>query len=151
VRHIGLVRDAGLLLGKRLIHRGETDFGRLLIARVFVHDATKFYGIEWDYLHNGHSGDSEKVELAIKQHRQTNEHHPEYWGKVDQMPRIAVAEMTCDWYARAQEFGTGLRSWIEDTAVHRFDIDRNCQQYKWIQDFVSTLLEDTFITLTGGE
>jgi hypothetical protein len=44
---------------------------RLLIARVFVHDATKF--------------------------RETNQHHPEYWGGLHRMPDIAVAEMVCDW------------------------------------------------------
>jgi hypothetical protein len=32
VRHIELVREAGLLLGKRLIRQGEEEFGRLLIA-----------------------------------------------------------------------------------------------------------------------
>src|SRR5712671_1729606 len=53
VRHIELVREAGLLLGKRLMRQGEEEFGRLLIARVFVHDASKFYGVEWKYLHVG--------------------------------------------------------------------------------------------------
>lgn len=145
VRHIGLVREAGLLLGKRLMRLGEEEFGRLLVARVFVHDATKFYGVEWQYLHVGKDVPKEKLELAITQHRQTNEHHPEFWGGIHRMPDIAVAEMVCDWYARAQEFGTGLRDWIASQATDRFQIDKDSQQYRWITKFVDLLLEDHFV------
>ncbi len=144
VRHIELVREAGLLLGKRLIRRGEEDFGRLLIARVFVHDATKFYGVEWKYLHAGPDVPEEQLQLAIQQHRETNQHHPEYWGGLHRMPDIAVAEMVCDWYARAQEFGTGLRDWIGGQATARFQIDKDSVQYQWITKFVDLLLEDPF-------
>src|SRR4051812_41977167 len=97
VRHIQLVQEAGLLLGKRLMRRGEKDFGRLVIARVFVHDATKFYGIEWKYLHAGKDAPTAELRLAINQHQETNEHHPEFWGSVSAMPRLAVGEMVCDW------------------------------------------------------
>ena len=38
------------------------------------------------------------------------------------MPEISVAEMVCDWYARAQEFGTGLRDWI--VQQQKADTDR---------------------------
>ena len=49
IRHIGLVRDACVLLGKRLIAQGRPHFGRLLIARGFVHDVSKFQGdIDWN-------------------------------------------------------------------------------------------------------
>jgi hypothetical protein len=144
VRHIELVRDAGLLLGKRLMRQGEEEFGRLLIARVFVHDATKFYGVEWKYLHVGKDVPQDKLELAITQHRETNDHHPEYWGGVHRMPDIAVAEMVCDWYARAQEFGTGLRDWIGGQAMDRFQLDKASRQYQWITKFVDLLLEDSF-------
>ena len=144
VRHIELVREAGLLLGKRLMRRGEEEFGRLLIARVFVHDATKFYGAEWKYLHAGQDVPPDKLELAVTQHRETNQHHPEYWGGLHRMPDIAVAEMVCDWYARAQEFGTGLRDWIGGPATERFQIDRDSPQYQWIRKFVDLLLEDPF-------
>jgi hypothetical protein len=144
VRHIGLVREAGLMLGKRLIRQGEEEFGRLLIARVFVHDASKFYGAEWKYLHAGKDVPPDKLELAIVQHRETNQHHPEYWGGVEHMPEIAVAEMVCDWYARAQEFGTGLRDWIANHATERFRIDPASPQHRWITRFVDLLLEDPF-------
>jgi hypothetical protein len=144
-RTIELVREAGLLLGKRLMRQGEQEFGRLLIARVFVHDATKFYGAEWKYLHAGKDVPPDKLELAVAQHRESNEHHPEYWGGIHRMPDIAVAEMVCDWYARAQEFGTGLRDWIRGHAIDRFQIDKGSQQYQWIMKFVDLLLEDHFV------
>lgn len=145
-RHIDLVREAGLMLGKRLISNGETDLGRLLIAKVYVHDASKFYGIQWDYMHAGSDAPKEKLELAVREHQQTNEHHAEFWGGVAKMPELAVCEMVVDWYARSHEFGTDLRNWIENTAIPRWGIDKNGQQYKWIMRFVNMLLEDSFVT-----
>ena len=145
VRHINLVREACLLLGKRLMDQGRVEFGRLLIAAGFQHDASKFFGIEWDYLHAGKDAPKEQVILATKQHTRTNSHHPEYWGGVDLMPEIAVAEMVCDWYARSHEFGTSLREWIKTEAVDRFKIDLESEQYKWITNFVDILLEDRFV------
>ncbi len=145
VRHIDLVREACLLLGKRLMGQGRLEFGRLLIASGFQHDVSKFFGIEWDYLHAGRDIPKDQLELGIKQHTRTNSHHPEYWGSVEDMPEIAVAEMVCDWYARSQEFGTCLRDWIKQNAIDRFKIDLESEQYKWINKFVDILLEDQFV------
>ncbi len=144
LRHVELVREAGILLGKRLIAKGRTDFGRLLIANVHTHDASKFYGIEWQWLHMGPKVPKRMLEAAIKQHRETNSHHPEFHGGFGNMPEIAVAEMACDWYARSQEFGTGLRAWIEEEAVKKFDMDKDGEQYKWLSSFLDLLLQDSF-------
>lgn len=145
LRHIDMVRQAGVLLGKRLIEQGRKDFGRLLIAKVYEHDSSKFYGIEWKYLHAGNDVAVEDLERAIKQHVETNSHHPEYWGGFHNMPEIAVAEMVCDWYARSQEFGTGLRAWIKETAIERFHIDTSSEQYGWVEQFVDLILEGSFV------
>lgn len=145
VRHIDLVREACLLLGRRLMDSGRIEFGRLLIAAGFQHDVSKFFGIEWNYLHAGRDVPKEQLDLAIKQHTQTNSHHPEYWGGVEHMPEIAVAEMICDWYSRSQEFGTSLRDWITVNAIDRFKIDLESEQHKWISKFVDILLEDQFV------
>jgi hypothetical protein len=144
VRHIERVRANCLLLGKRLMASGRVDFGRLLIAQGFIHDASKFHGIEWDYLHTGPDVAREPLELAIEQHRRTNPHHPEFWGGLEHMPEISVAEMVCDWYARAQEFGTDLREWIDTEAVPKYRIDTTGQQYQWIQGFLEVLLRSAF-------
>lgn len=145
VRHIDLVREACLLLGKRLMDKGRVEFGKQLIARGFQHDVSKFFGIEWDYLHAGRDVPKEQLEYAIKQHTRTNDHHPEFHGGVDQMPEIAVAEMVCDWYGRSQEFGTSLRDWIKQHAIEKFKIILDSEQYKWINNFVNLLLEDHFV------
>lgn len=149
VRHIDLVRGACLLLGKRLIAQGRLEFGRILIARGFEHDVSKFSGIEWDYLHAGRNVPRDQLDMAIRQHVRTNSHHPEYWGGIENMPEIAVAEMVCDWYARSQEFGTGLREWITSQAVERFHIDLEGERYAWVQQFVGLLLVDHFVRPGG--
>jgi hypothetical protein len=144
IRHIELVRGAGIILGRRLIAQGRVNFGRILIAKVHAHDQSKFYGIEWQLLHMGPDIPMTNLEPAIKQHRETNSHHPEYWGGFESMPEIAVAEMVCDWYARATEFGTGLREWILTVAVQKFEIDIKGERFRWVQDFLNLLLQDTF-------
>lgn len=145
VRHIDLVRGACLLLGRRLMAQGRQEFGRILIARGFEHDVSKFSGIEWDYLHAGRDVPKDQLELAVRQHVRTNSHHPEYWGGIENMPEIAVAEMVCDWYARSQEFGTGLREWITGQAVEKFQIDLEGERYGWVKKYVALLLEDHFV------
>jgi hypothetical protein len=148
VRHIDLVRQAGVLLGRRIMargQRGDEEFGRILIGKVYVHDASKFAGIEWKYLHAGKDVPKEQLDLAIQQHVETNDHHPEFHGGFHQMPDVCIAEMVCDWYARAMEFGTGLRDWIENQAVQRFNIDTDSPEYKRLQEFVDILLEDSFV------
>lgn len=144
VRHIELVRDACLLLGRRLMAQGRLEFGRLLIAHGFVHDASKFFGIEWDYLHAGPDVAREDLEIAVQQHVRTNSHHPEFWGGFENMPEICIAEMVCDWYARSQEFGTGLRDWIKKVAIEKFRINTGSERFQWVQGFVDLLLVDPF-------
>lgn len=145
IRHIDLVRGAAILLGKRLIAQGRVEFGRLLIAKGFEHDVSKFYGIEYEYLHTGKDVDKDKLALAIKQHCAVNQHHPEFWGGVENMPELAVAEMVCDWYGRSQEFGTCLRDWITNVAIQRFKIEIDGEQHKWIKGFLDLLLVNNFV------
>jgi hypothetical protein len=139
------VRSAGLLLGKRLIKKGEVDLGRLLIAKVYVHDASKFYGIQWDYMHAGNDVAKERLELAIREHQLTNDHHVEFWGRFEDMPVICLAEMACDWLARSQEFGTSLREWITDVAISKYKIDTESCAYRKFSRFVDLLLEDHYV------
>lgn len=144
VRHIQLVQAACLILGKRLIETGEENDGIILIQRGFVHDASKFKGIEAEYLHRGNDVPPDKLKEAIKQHVSTNDHHPEYWGGIEKMPPIAIREMVCDWLARAQEFGTGLMDWVEQKAIKKWNIDKSGNQYKLILEACNLLLKDSF-------
>jgi hypothetical protein len=144
VRHIEMVRSACLRLGKRLMADGREEFGRIVIARGFAHDASKFLGIEWDYLHAGRDVPDTALDLAIRQHRLTNSHHPEYWGGFENMPEVSIAEMACDCYARGAEFGTDLRQWVQTVGVPKYAIDVNGQRYRWFLGFIDVLLEDSF-------
>ena len=142
IRHIKLIQDACHKLGMRLIENGEADFGKLLIANSFIHDNSKFYGIEWEYLNN--DATKEQLALAHKQHVTTNPHHPEYWGDVNSMPRIYVAEMICDWKARSDEFGSDLKDWIKNSAFERYGIPKSGKIAKQIKEFLNLLLEKPF-------
>lgn len=147
VRHIDLVRDACLSLGKKLIGRGQKELGRLVIARGQCHDISKFEGIEWQYLHAGKDVPRDKLDMAISHHASTNDHHPEHWaglGGIEKMPDDCVAEMVCDWRARSQEFGTGLRDWIKNVAMDKYKIEHDSDISKMIDDYVNLLLEDHF-------
>ena len=107
LRHIHNVQAACVLLGKRLIQSGEFEFGKKLIANSLLHDYSKFFGAEWDSL-NTESFENNKSNFlqALKQHQKCNEHHPEHWESIDEMPRIYQAEMVCDWWSRSTEMGT---------------------------------------------
>lgn len=149
LRHIDLVRQAGVLLGKRLMEQGRKDFGRILIARCYEHDKSKFYGIEWRFLHAGNDVPEDDLKLAITQHTETNSHHPEFHGGFNNMPEMDIAEMVCDWYARSQEFGTGFRDWITETAVERFHMDTKSERFGWVMNFVNILLQDSFVKVNN--
>jgi len=142
LRHIGIVQDACQLLGGKLIENGEVDFGRILIANGLKHDNSKLSGIEWEYLH-GDSGD-DKLKIAHHQHVTTNPHHPEYWGGVKAMPRIYVAEMVCDLFARSTEFGTDLRQYVKTEFSKRHKLTTRCKEYRMIKGFMDLLLDKPF-------
>ncbi len=142
--HLSHVADSGLLLGTRLTESGRRDFGRLLIARVHIHDASKYHGIEWKYLHVGNDVDPVGLKNAIEQHVHTNSHHPEFHGGIQNMPELDIAEMVCDCHGRAKEFGKDLRAWFTGVAIGKYNIDLQGQQWKWIQGFLDILLRSSF-------
>lgn len=142
IRHIDHVRDNCLLLGERLLEK-KISIGRNLIANGFIHDNSKFYGVEWDHLTSG-TDDPDLMRVAIKHHNTTNPHHPEYWGTIDKMPQLYLAEAVCDWLARASEFGTSLQDWIEEGAAKRFDYELNSTVHKDIMFYTNLLCDKPF-------
>lgn len=145
IRHMDRVRGDCTILGESLIKDGEDDLGRKLIANGYNHDNSKLSGIEWLYLHDDvKESNPNTFVLAVNQHQQNNPHHPEYWGKIDEMPRLYIAEMVCDWKARTNEFGTDLREWIKDKATKKFEFTTSGRVYKEIKEFCDLLLEVPF-------
>ncbi len=60
------------------------------------------------------------------------------------MPRVYIAEMVCDWYARSMEFGTNIRDWIDNVSLDRFSYDKNDKVYTEIMEFLNLLLNPSF-------
>ena len=146
VKHIENVNEAAKILAERMIDHAETqeelDTARRLIQRARRHDLSKFEGIEWTSLH---PAGEEMLPIAIDQHQQTNDHHPEYFvGGVAQMNDLQIAEMVCDWKARSTEFGSDLRVWIKEDASKKYGFSVKSGIYKKIKKFVELLLEDKF-------
>lgn len=138
--HIRNVQRSSYKLGLRLIKNGELELGRNLIANGQIHDNSKFKGIEFDHLFYG----DPLLPEVVKHHQSINPHHPEYWGSIHSMPRVYVAEMVCDWYARSCEFGTGVRDWVENPAMEKFEFSKSDPVYETIQEMLSLLLDPKF-------
>lgn len=150
-RHIRHVEDNCLVLGEKLIEAGQLGLGKQLIANGFVHDASKFHGIEWLYMSPGQpTAESEaklKLKLAIQHHNHTNLHHPEAWGSIHEMPDVYLAEMVCDIKSRSEEFGTSLREWIDSDATKRFNFTEQDEVYKKIMHYISLICATPFTKL----
>lgn len=144
LRHIKLVQDAAQILGDRLIENGKMDIAKRLIANSFLHDNSKFYGIEWDCLTGDEDTNKHELDVAVTHHVSINPHHPEYWGGIENMPLVFLAEMVCDLYARSVEFGTDLREWIRDVFIKKHNISVNCKIYKNIISMIDLLLNKPF-------
>ena len=138
--HIQNVQRNCYKVGLKLIKRGDVAIGRNLMANGQIHDNSKFKGIEFDELFYG----SPILKEAVKHHATTNPHHPEYWGDIHKMPDVYVAEMVCDWAARASEFGTDLRGWIKDKATEKYDFTMDDPIGLKIVEFLDLLLEKPF-------
>lgn len=138
--HIQLVQKHTYNLGIKLIKNGEVELGRNLISNGQIHDNSKYKGIEFDHLFNG----DPLLSKVIKHHQSINPHHPEYWGSIHDMPKVYVAEMVCDWLARSNEFGTGIRDWIDTKATEKFGFTRTDIVYSYIHTYLNMLLDRNF-------
>lgn len=145
VRHVENVRGNCLILGRKLVEAGEINLGKEVAARGCRHDNTKFFGIEWERLHRDTA--KTKLDAAITQHNTSpqNDHHPEAWaGGIAEMSRAAIAEMVCDWAARANEMATSLREWVDDGATKRYGYKKGDKTYRTIMEFVDMLCDKPF-------
>ena len=140
LNHIQNVQRNCYKLGLKLIKLGEVELGRNLISNGQIHDNSKFKGIEFDHLFYGDPILSD----VVKHHSSTNPHHPEYHGKIQDMPTVYIAEMVCDISARSAEFGTDIRAWIKDVATQKYKFDIEDEVGKKITYFIDMLLEKPF-------
>lgn len=145
LRHIERVQKDTVILGERLIEKGEKELALRLIQNGQIHDNSKLSGIEWLYLRDEYKESKPDLFLAaLENHTKNNLHHPEAWNSVCEMPRVYVAEFCCDITARANEFGTDVREWIKDKATKKFKFTTSSKIYKEIKEFLDILLEKPF-------
>lgn len=150
VRHLRDVQDNCLLLGQRLIDRGDVHLGLSLIKNGFQHDVSKFEGIEWQFLNVYDKKEKRKaafkkgLALAIHQHTTSNPHHPEFWGSIHSMPDLYLAEMVCDFKARSNEFGTSLSDYIKKQAMGKYSFKDSDPVYDKIKGFSELLCSTPF-------
>lgn len=140
-RHIEKVQYNCGLVAEAL--KEEPKFARTLIANSYLHDNSKFYGIEWHYLRQDVKESNPKLfEMALEQHQQTNPHHPEYWaGGIREMPSIYLAELACDWKTRSEDLGTNLMEFVKGPAADKFGYNTKCKVYQEIKRYIDLLLE----------
>lgn len=138
--HIQNVQKNCYRLGIKLMKKGDIELGRNLIANGQIHDNSKFKGIEFEHLFYS----DPLLPEVVKHHQSVNPHHPEYWGSIKDMPRVYVAEMVCDWFARSNEFGTGIREWVDLVALKKFSFSPEDPVYGEIQEMLDLLLEQSF-------
>ena len=139
LRHISNVQSACRLLANRLISKGDFGLAKILIYHSLAHDSSKLMGLEWDCLRMDDA--TGNLSLAQYEHISTNAHHPEYWGGIEEMPLVYLAEAVCDWYARSAEAGTDLRSWIKTEGSKKYKFSLTGRVYKRIKRFVDLLLD----------
>ena len=149
IRHIQNVQENCIVLGRRLIEQGDTFVGRQLIHNGFTHDSSKFVGSEWDYMRFGAAKKLNKEErlglkISIDDHRRSNPHHPDYWGGIQNMPDVYLAEWVCDAAARAAEFGTALREWVDKEATNTYGFEVGDKTHEKIIYYVNLLLNTPF-------
>ena len=148
-RHINHVAEDCEKLGKKMIENGDTAVGLSLIANGKIHDNSKFYGIEWEYLNNDVRpipAGQDLFQKAVHEHVTKNKHHPEAWPNgIHGMDKLHLAEMVCDWHARSSEQGNCLVDWIHTVAMKKFGFKKDDLPYTKIMLLIEDLLEMKFV------
>ena len=142
--HIERVNNNCFKVGSTIIENAQSPeeivFGRMLISNGQIHDNSKLNGIEWEHLF---SGDPLLMDV-VKHHSSTNPHHPEYWGNIQNMPEVYIAEMVCDCTARSTEFGTDVRYWFANNATSKYGFSMSDEIGQKIDKYLNLLLEKPF-------
>lgn len=144
LRHIELVQQTGKILAYKLLEKGEDEkFVRRFLANLMTHDRSKLIcEIEWKYLRAGAPKDLFKE--ALETHQNQNKHHTPYWLDIKRVPKIYLAELVCDVFARSSEMATDLKQWLDKSFLKEHKITKKHKVYQEIKYFIDLLLEDSF-------
>ena len=153
--HISLVKHFADILADYLESKGESekDDANLLRIDASMHDASKFSESEKDgyiwinaYYNLGIDYPSKKekklADKAWEHHQKFNNHHPEFWGNCNRMPKYIVAHMIADWKSMEYINPDSMKLfdfWNQVGKVkYKWDIDH----IYWIEDFINVLSKE---------
>lgn len=143
LNHLDMVKNNCRILAFNLIDEDQYEIAHHLIVEGQIHDFSKLSGVEWEYLcdFDKHK-DSPELKEAVMEHVYNNRHHPEYWGYtggIHSMPDEEVAVLVCDWVARGQEFGRGVRRFMEESAFEKYGFNQDSPVFGRISYFYKLL------------
>lgn len=141
LQHIENVQRGCKIVGMKLIKNGECKLGKELIANGMIHDHSKFYGLQWEAFCGTKT---QLLQDAIRVHKYTNFHHPEYWMGIKNMPDVYLYECVIDWWARSHELGGYFPQWINDVASKIYGFQPPDPVNYKIQKVVDLLIEKSF-------
>lgn len=134
------------IIGRKLIQSGEIKMGLRLIANSYPHDCPKLTSpLQFNFLFQ--TDDKELLKLAISEHNTTSDHHPNFYGGIDFMEPVKIAEVVADLAARSAEQGSCLKDYLTEIYYPKYDIKTNSKVDKYIRKFVGLLLDDKFKTI----
>lgn len=112
---------------------------RIARENIEFHDRSKYFeeefeGYRYKYfptfqeeLYDDYKEKAEREMARAWEHHYThNPHHPEYWGRKQDMPLEYIIEMICDWQGMSIHFNSSLRKWWKEHEVkkHKVMTDR---------------------------
>ena len=145
LRHIKAVQENCAILAEKLMAKGECQLARRLLQNAQAHDASKFSGIEWDFLTIGNAAKGLGLRLAIEQHQCSNPHHPEYWSHgIIEMPLVYEYEMIADITARSNEMGQSVRDYLTNIMPKKYNFPKGGELHKELLDMLDMLVNKPF-------
>ena len=119
------------ILAQYLEKQGAKNHAEALRQRAIIHDNSKINDAdELSALSRIINDKSSLVDAsaqlssikqdAIKLHWKHNLHHPEYHSSIEDMSRLDIMEMCCDWHARSSQYHTNFLEFVETRQKDRF-------------------------------
>ena len=129
--HKSFVLKSCDILANYLDEKGAIIHAQLLRERAVLHDNSKINDDdELNALSKIINDKSSLVDAsiqlspikqeAIKLHWKHNRHHPEFHSSIEDMTRLDLMEMCCDWHARSSQYGTDFLNFVETRQKDRF-------------------------------
>jgi hypothetical protein len=145
LRHIHAVQENCSILAEKLMLKGECALARRLLQNAQAHDASKFSGIEWEYLTIGNEAKKSDLKHAVEQHQRSNPHHPEYWSHgLVEMPLVYEYEMIADLTARSNEMGTSVRDFVINEVPKKYNIPKDGELHRELLAILDMLVNKPF-------